>query len=339
MENDKNYSYLLNEIEKGKIKNLYLFYEKESYLKQEAIEKIISILIPPGLKSFNLDILRGKEADSEKIINTVSTFPFGAEKRVVVVYEMDKLPQAEKDALLKFLSHFSSKKKNALAHCCLILATEKQDFRLKFYKELKEIGEAIEFRPLYDNQIPSWIERRARIYKKKIAPEGAQILQEIAGNSLPTLDNEIRKLITYVGEREIIKKEDVEVVAGASLTNNVFQLNEAVGERDLKKAISILNNLFLSGEKPGGIIFWLTEHFIRLFKVKTLDGNRGEIASILKTTYPKIISKYLAQAENFEIEQLKKGLVKIYQADLEVKSSSLPNKTILELLVYNLCNL
>jgi len=339
MEEKQNYNQLLSEIEKGEIKNLYFFYDKENYLKEEAIEKIISTLIPPGLKSFNLDVLSAKESDAEKIINTVSTFPFGAEKRVVVVYEIDKLSADDKEVFLRFLTNFLKSSKKPLAHCCLILVTDKQDFRLKFYKELKNLTDAYEFKPLWENQIPNWIDKRVRAYKKKIEPEGIDILLETAGTSLPALDNEIKKLVTYVGESGIIKKEDVEVIVGASKINNTFQLNDAVGEKDLKKSLSILNNLILYGEKPGGIIFWLTEHFIRLLKIKSLNGNQSKISAILKTDSQKIISKYLKQTKNFEKEQLEKGLLEIYKADVEIKTSFLPNKTILELLVYNLCNL
>jgi DNA polymerase-3 subunit delta len=99
----------------------------------------------------------------------------------------------------------------------------------------------------------------------------------------------------------------------------------------------VLNELLLSGEKPGGMIFWLTNHLERLaFTKEFRPGSGRSLASFLRLP-PYLASKYQRQAPNFTVEALEKGLQLLYQADVELKSNLMPDKTLMELLVYNLC--
>ena len=128
-------------------------------------------------------------------------------------------------------------------------------------------------------------------------------------------------------------------MVGQSKSYNIFQLNDAIGERECKKALEILKELFLLGEKPGTVIYRLGEHFERFIKVKSLASQKGaSLASILKV-HPYFVQKYQQQAQNFSTEELEKGLVMLYQTDVGLKSSLMPDEILMEVLVYQLCHL
>jgi DNA polymerase-3 subunit delta len=323
---------LLNKIKSGKIEPLYHFTGEEDFLKEEIWRKISSILIPEDLKSFNLDLLHGSETSAVEIINKASTSPINSERRLVVVFDIHKLSPFYKDVLLSYLPklpHFT----------CLILISPKLTSKAKFYSALDRFATTVDFPRLYDKQIPRWIEAKVREYGKKIERGALQILHNYVGNNLSDLANEIEKLVRYTGERESIDSSDVESVVGLSKTHNIFQLNDAIGERDCKRALEILKNLFLIGEKPGTVIYRLTEHFERLIKVKGfLPQKAASLSSILKV-HSYFVQKYPGQAENFSQDELEKGLVLLYQTDVGLKSSLMPDKILMELLVYNLCHL
>lgn len=326
------YFELLNRIKSGKIDTLYHFTGEEDFLKEEAWRKISSILIPEDLKSFNLNLLYGSETNAVEIINKASTSPINSEKRLVVVFDVHKLSPFYKDVLLSYLPKLPD-------FTCLILLSPKLTSKAKFYSTLDKLATTVDFRGLYDNQIPTWIEAKVKEYRKKIEREALQILHNYVGNNLSDLANEIEKLVRYVGERESINSSAVESVVGFSRTYNIYQLNDAIGERDCKKALEILKNLFSIGEKPGTVIYRLTEHLERLIKVKSFLPQKGaSLASILKV-HPYFVQKYPGQAENFSQEELEKGLVLLYQTDVGLKSSLMPDKILMELLVYNLCHL
>ncbi len=327
-----NFLELSNRIESGRTDHLYHFTGEEDFLKEDAWRKVCSILVPEDLKSFNLSLLHGSETSAVEIINEASTPPINSEKRVVVVLDVHKLSPFYKDILLSYLPklpHFT----------CLILISPKLTSRAKFYSALDKLATVVDFPRLYDNQVPAWIEAKVREYGKQMERGALRTLHDHVGNNLSDLANEIEKLVRYVGDRKSINSLDVESVVGLSKTYNIFQLNDAIGQRDCSKALEILRNLFLMGEKPGTLIYRLTEHFERLIKVKGLAPRKGVSLSAVLKVHPYFVQKYPTQAGNFRQDQLESGLILLYQTDVGLKSSLMPDKILMELLVYNLCHL
>ena len=315
-----------------KVKSLYHFTGEEDFLKEEALKRIVSILVPVDLKSFNLDLLYGAEISADQIINCASTSPVNAKRRVVVVFDLHKLSTFSKDVLLSFLPKLPDS-------VCLILLSPKITSTTKFYKALEKSATTVQFSRLWESQISDWITKRISGQGKKIERNGIHILQDLVGNNLADLATEIDKLVIYVGERELITSSDVKSAVGLSRTHTIFQLLDAIGERDGRRSLEILRNLTLSGEKPGGIIFWLTEHLEKLIQTREFSSDSGRsLVSVLKTK-PFLLAKYKKQATNFSLEELEKGLHLLYQADVDLKSNLMPDRMLLELLVYNLCHL
>jgi len=329
------YFELLNRIKSGKIDPLYHFTGEEDFLKEEAWRKISTVLVPEDLKIFNLDLLHGSETSAVEIISKVSTAPINSEKRLVVVFDLHKLSPFYKDVLLSYLPKLPD-------FTCLILTSPKLDDKAKktkFYSTLNKLATTVDFPRLYDDKIPTWIEAKVREYGKKIEGKAVQVLHQYVGNNLSDLAHEIEKLVRYVGDRESINSSDVDLVVGLSKTHNIFQLNDAIGERDCEKGLEILKNLFLLGEKPGTVIYRLAEHLERLIKTKNFVPRKGASLSSILKVHPYYAQKYPSQAGNFSQEELEKGLVLLYQTDVDLKSSRMPDKIVMELLVYNLCHL
>jgi len=326
------YAEFINQIEKGKIASLYHFSGEEDFLKREATGRLIDLLIEKELRSFNLDFIQARETKAEEIINLCATLPFGSKKRMVIVYEVQRLPSKEKDELLKYLPHIPESS-------CLVLFSNKVDRRLKFYQGLKKVATEIEFSPLSDKEVSDWIKERVKKYKKKIEPEGIELLQEGVGNNLYELANELEKLAIYVREEELIDLKDIETVVGYTKTENIYQLNQAIGEKNLSQALKILKDLSLSRGKETSIIFKLGEHLLRLYQITASPDKNIYNLSHLLGIYPGSVTEYQSQAKNFSPKQLEKGLSLLYQADSDLKSGKMPQKLLLELLIYQLCRL
>lgn len=326
------YSEFLNQIEKGKLSTVYHFTGEEDFLKREALEKLISLLIEPSLKSFNLDFLQARGVKAEEIINLCATLPFGSKKRMVVVYESQKLHPVQKDELLKYLPQVPQT-------TCLVLLSNAVDHRLKFYQSLKKLAAEVEFSVLGPEEISDWIKGRVKAYGKKITPDGIAFLLEAVGNNLYELANELEKLSLYVKDRELINLEDAETVVGYTKAENISQLAQAIVEKNLGLALKILKDLSLSKERETSINYKLGDYFLKMYQVKaSQDQNIYNLAHTLKI-YSNYIVEYQNQAKNFGLDQLEKGLALLYQADSDLKSGKMPEKFLLELLVYELCRL
>src|SRR5258707_279654 len=168
-------------IERGEFSPIYLFYGEEDLLIEETLQLLIESAVDERSRTFNLDVLYGSETDSSRIAALALSYPMMAERRVVVVREFDKL--SNKDTLLSYILKPS-------VTTSLVLIASKPDFRLKFYKAAKEQGTAIEFKPLYESNIPQWINKRVERLGKSISPEGCQLMLSYVGRSLREIQNE-----------------------------------------------------------------------------------------------------------------------------------------------------
>jgi DNA polymerase-3 subunit delta len=314
------------------LERLYYFTGDEDFLKQEAVKSLVSAVVLPELRSFNLDQLYGSETSADEIIDRASTVPVNAERRLVVVYDLQKLSPFSKDMLLAFLPKLPDS-------TCLILLSPKMSKSGKFYDQLEALAATVKFDRLFENRVPMWVSDRVRERGRRIDRDAVTALVDAAGTDLGDLASEIEKLIIYVGDRETITAKDVQAAAGLSRSHNVFQLIDFMGERNCSRALLALNELLLSGERPGGLVFWLTNHLERLiFSKEFKPGSGRSLASFLRLP-PYLASKYQRQAANFTIEALEQGLQLLYRTDVELKSNLMPDKTLMELLIYQLCHL
>ncbi len=311
---------------------VYHFTGEEDFLKEEAWRKIATLLVPDELRSFNLDLMYGNETSADQLVNKVFLSPVNAKKRVVVLFDLNRLSEFTKDMLLKILPQIPDS-------VCLILLSPETPAKSKFYSALGKYATTVKFPRLWDNQVPVWITNRVKEKGKKIDGGASRILHELVGNELGDLSMSIDKLITYIGDNDTITVKDVEATVDMSRTNTVFNLIDSIGEKNCKTSLEILESMILEGEKPGGMIFWLTIHFERLIQTKEfLANSSGPLASFLRVK-PFLASKYQKQVQNFTMEELEKGIMLLYQTDVELKSNRMPDKMIMELLVYNLCHL
>jgi len=326
---DEKRALVLADLQKKKFAPVYLFYGDELFNIDEKVDYIINNLVEPANRDFNLDILYGDEADGAKIVNIAMSYPMMCEKRVVIVRDIHQLKTASLGLLVKYAA-------KPVATTCLVMTTasmEKQDI-----KKLEKLCAAVEFKQLYDNQIPDWIQKRLATKNITITPDAIRLLQGSAGNSLQNLSTELDKLLLNLGQRTRIEVNDVEAIIGASKQYTIFELCDAVAAKQLQPSLLILNNLLQLGETPGLIITMLNRHFTRLLLVKELVEQRlGEdkIAVAIKA-HPFFVKGYLRQAKLYNIAQLKQSFVLLLETDELLKSSSQKDKLLLELLIVKL---
>ena len=328
------YQEFLKSLEKKQIASLYHFTGEENFLKDEAIKKLIEILIPKGQESFNLNIVYASQTKLDQILNLTQTFPIGSEKRLVVVYEVEKLSPNEKEFLLEHLNSVPNS-------TCLVLVSGKLDKRTKFSQTIREkIKNSVEFNPLKEEQLLLWISNRVKTFQKSMDKEAVELLESWVGNSLFDLASQIQKLVLYVGDKKNISKSDVENVVGVTKTHKSWDLGHKVGEKDVAGALEILKSLILYGESPLAILFWLTDHWIKLLKAKHFDPKKTEVPlTSYLGTWPELAEKINKQKVNFTEEKLEQGLYLLHKADVDIKTSRMPPPLVLELLIYRLCNL
>jgi len=312
---------------------LYLFIGKEDFLVDECVRQITDLLVPAEMRGFNLDVMYGSKSEAKDVIAHASSYPMMGERRVVVVKEFEKLiiGDTAKEIVANYLQHI-------LPSTCLVLISAEPDFRKRPFTELKKTAKVIACDQLYDNQVPAWIAARVRQKKREASPDACRMLQAYVGNSLRSLDNEIDKLLIYIGDRKEITGEDIASVVGASKGFTVFDLQNCIGKLDAQGALTVLAKMVEAGESAQLIIVMLTRFFSTLLKIAELKQRRipdSQLATELRIS-PYFLKQYLEFYSNFTSTHIENAFRALLSADAELKSSSGDPRIVLDLLVYSL---
>ncbi len=330
--NNISFAQAINQIKQGSLAPVYLIYGEEKYLHDELIDRIIDISLDSATKDFNFDLFYASETSVDRIINVARSFPMMAERRVVVVKDIQQLKTTE----LKYLADYVSRPSKS---SCLILALPERKKTGKWFGLLFNNALTIDCRKLYDNEIPGWVEGYLQSRKLEIEKEAVQLLQAQVGNSLLDLVNELEKVQINIHPRTKITLEDVQNVTSISKQFNIFELCNAVGEKNFPRAIAILIKLLEQGESPTGMIIQLMRHLVSLMKInENIRKGKRSINELMKVTGLSyyFVNDMMKQSKNFTIEQYRNSFSYLAEADLHLKTGYQTPGLVMELLLYRL---
>lgn len=318
-------------ISRGEISPLYYFYGDEPYLMERGIHRLLERLVDPSSRDFNLNVYYGPECKGEEIADTAQTLPMFAEWRVVLVKRSESLSAAALDQLLPCIQ-------NPSPSSCLIFQGEKIDQRKKFFTELKKHGVLVECKRPYENQLGGFIRSEAAMYAKKITSEASEMLVHLVGNNLQELASQLEKVALYAGERGTVELTDVRNIVSDTKVDNVFELSNSLGNRDLPAAMRRLQTILRDGEAPLMLLAMITRHFRQIWQVRELMDAKVSEQEIGKKTgiNPYFLKGVLKQARNFNPTECRTLFELLLESDLSMKSGGRPAMVIGEL-VMNIC--
>ncbi len=308
----------------GRLAPVYLLYGSESLLLEEALHRVIDAAIPEEARAFNLEFLSGADADIREILARASAFPMSAACRTVVVREVDRFGEKALELLAHYLEHPSPT-------TVLLLTGIKPDFRRKAFAALRKRGVAYSFEELREYQVPGWIEQRVGKRGGSIDGDTARLLAAYVGSSLRDIDNELDKLFLYIGDRTAITRDDVAAVVGISREYNVFELQNAIGRRDARKAVEILERMLEANEPVPLILSSLVNYFAKLWLIgdQTRRGAKpAEIAALARIPF-FYLKEYLQTLERYTQEEIEGSFHLIALADQQFKTSGADVKSVL----------
>jgi len=320
------------EIREGGVGPLYYIYGEEPYLVERGVKLLLARAVSPEFREFNLNVYYGAEAKGTEIVEAAQTLPMFAERRVVVVKKSGALSAAALDIMAGYVQDPSPS-------TCLIFQGEKIDQRKKFFLDVKKNGQLVEYKRLFENQLGVFIRNEAAAYGKKLEPAAVEMLVHFIGNNLQELAAQIEKVATYAGERSTIKVDDIRQVASDTKVDSVFDLANALGEKNLGKALRSLHTILRDGEAPLMLLAMMTRHFRQLRLVRELLEKKMSSPEISKAAgiHPYFISGVIAQAKNYRLPDFKIIFERLYATDLALKTSGGRANDLMERLAMDIC--
>lgn len=330
---------LKDEIKNGKIRNLYLFYGQEEYLKKYYLETIEKKVLNEELKTLNRIVLEGK-IDIKRITEACETMPVFSDKKLVIVKNSGLFKSKKKsdDAHGKGKSgndDLSIYLQNVPDYTCLVFVEEEIDKRMKAADTVKNKGLIAEFDFQKPAELVKWVVKVFKSYKKDIDAAAASQLVEYSEQAMNEILNEINKVVLYMGDRSKVAADDIEKVCTKSIKSRIFDLTDAIAEKNGLKALKLLDDMVNLKEPLPRILFMITRQFRHILEIKLLTGqglSANEAAARLGIT-PYAAGKNLKQAGNFTVGKLKEAVERSLEFDVAIKTGRLNDRIAAELLI------
>ncbi len=261
---------ILADWDKKKYKPVYWLEGEEPYYIDQLTHFAEHNILSESEASFNLSIFYGKDADWASVVNACKRYPMFGETQVVLLKEAQQMRDIDK------LENYID---NPLNSTIFIVAykEKKLDARTKFAKLVKQKGELVSTKKLYENQITPWTEEMIKRHGLTITHKALFLIIDNVGNDLSRLQNEIEKLKINLEGRTNITEDDIEKYIGISKDFNPFELQDAIANRNMNKTLRIIQ-YFKANPKAGPIQLLLPtlySFFSKLYVVVT-SGNTSE---------------------------------------------------------------
>ncbi|OCX52892.1 DNA polymerase III subunit delta [Mucilaginibacter sp. PPCGB 2223] len=234
---------ILKDLRNRKFKPLYLLHGEEPYFIDLLGNYIEHNLLSEAERGFNQTVVYGKDTDMMTVLNAAKRYPMMSDYQVVLVKEAQDMKWGKEDDDKKSIDPVLSYLENPLPSTVLVFCYKygKFDKRKKSYKAIDKNGLVFESTALYDNKVPGWIEDFVQEKGYKISPQAAALLGEYLGNDLSKIANELEKLMLNIAKGQEITPKEIQDNIGISKEYNVFELQTALGKRDVVKVNRIIN--------------------------------------------------------------------------------------------------
>ncbi|MDA7026876.1 DNA polymerase III subunit delta [Bacillus sp. CLL-7-23] len=326
---------------KGDIHPVYCLYGKETFLLQETVHRIRQAVVDEETKDFNLSVFDLEEDSLELAVEDAETFPFMGERRLVIVKNPSFLTAEKKkekhEHNLEVLEAYITQPA-PYSVFVLLAPYEKLDERKKLTKLLKKHAYMVEAKELNGKETADFIKSLAKSEGKQIETEAAEELVILCNASLSAIDQEIKKLSTYIGERELIALDDVKKLVARGLEQNIFELINRIVNRNRTEALQIFYDLLKQNEEPIKMMALIVNQFRLILQTKYFSQQgygQKQIASNLKV-HPFRIKLAIDQAKLFSEEELKNIIEQLAVMDYEMKTGKKDKQLLLELFLLKL---
>ncbi len=315
----------LNEdLKTGQLKQIYLLFGEEGYLKRQYKNRLTSAMLPEG-DTMNYACYEGKGIDLREVIDLAETMPFFADRRLIVLENTGffKSGGTELADYMKTLPETTS----------FLFVENEVDKRSKLYKTVKAKGRAVELGFQDEATLKRWVAGLVKKEKKQITEQTVVYFLNKTGTDMENITKELEKLYCYALERDAITKADVDAVCVTQISNHIFDMVDAVSQKKQQRALELYYELLALKEPPMRILFLMIRQYRILHQVKGLlkaGYGRKEIASHAGL-HPFVAGKYMDLAKRFPTGELRAVLEEGAELEQSVKTGKLADHLAVEL--------
>lgn len=314
------------DIKQGNFKQIYLLYGEERYLKRQYKERLRKALCGDD-DTMNTHFYEGKDISIGEIIDLAETLPFLAERRVIFLTDSGLFKSGGE----KMAEYLASPNETTY----FVFTESEIDKRSKLFKTVSSRGYAAEFAIQDENTLKRWVAGVLAKDNKKISEGTVQLLLSKTGTDMDNIQSELEKLICYCMERDVVTSEDVEAICTTRISNHIFDMINAIADRQQKRALELYYDLLALKEPPMRILFLIARQCNMLLQTKELKARGYDNRTISSKigVPPFIAGKYLTQASRFKTSLLRNAVQQCVETEAAVKSGKMNDRMSVEILI------
>ncbi len=328
---------VIKQLKSGNPKPIYFLHGEEPFYIDQIVKAATTSVLDESERDFNQTVVYAKDTPPIDVLDSATRLPMMSERTLVVVREAQEYKKASQWEV--FEKYFESPSPTTV----LIFAHKykKFDKRSRIYKILKKDAVLFESDSVKDYQLGKWIGDYIKTKDYQITDKATALLAEFLGNDLSRISNELEKLFLLVAPGEQINEKHIEKNIGISKDYNVFELVNAVLEKNPVKANKIVRYF---GQNPKAthitiVLANLHTLFSRLFKAHFAGtDDPRKLASILKI-HPYPAKELLLNKRKHPARTISKNFSLLREYDLLAKgvnNSSTPENELLKELIFKL---
>lgn len=331
---------IIEELNRGSFKPVYLLYGEEEYLIEKTIQTMKKQMLHPDWSEFNFTTIDLAKTPIETAIEEANNFPFGEGRRLIIgknamlftaVTQKSSVEHRVEDLLayLEEPADFSS--------LVLVVPQKKLDERKKIVKEVLKKSRVVVAETLSPDEWEQWIIKTVKEKGIKIDREGLQSLLRYLPKNLLMAQQEIDKLALYSlnDTGEVLKIHDILKIISRTIEGDIFVLIERIANREFSAAYEILQELMKQNEEPIKILALLARQFRMILQCKMMSKegySQKQIATHLKL-HPYPIKIATEQGKRFKEDQLIEIINQVAELDYHIKSGQRDKQLGLEMLL------
>ncbi len=325
---------IISDIHKKKYAPIYFLMGEEPYFIDVISDTLEEEVLDETEKAFNQIVVYGRDVDIDTVADHAKSFSMMGGYMVVIVKEAQDLKNIED--FEKYL--------DTIPPTTLLVFDykyKKLDKRRAMAKKIEKMGGVLfESKKLYENNIPGWIQNYLSGKGYSITPKATQMLTDFLGNDLHKVRNELDKLIVALPKQRKIDDADVERNIGISKDFNVFELQNALGRRDVVKAMQIVQHFGESKDNPLFLTaISLYGYFTKVLKAHySADQSPNGLAAAIGVS-PYFVRDYQVAVRNFSVADCVRCISVLREFDLKSKgynTGDAPEKDLYREMIFKL---
>lgn len=320
---------------------IYLFYGEDDLSRDEYLTGLLARAADP-MGDLNQSRLAGDRLTFDELRQACDALPFLSDRRILIVDGLlsrlvKRGPKSFTEALRDYLPRMPD-------YARLFLLEGTIDRRSAIWKLLNRESGAPqpkvflkEFPLPPERALPEWLQQRARQHGGRMERDAARELAAFVGGNVRLLDQEVRKLVTYAGDRPV-SGADVSLLVPYVQEASVWEVVDAIGARQARQALNAAQQIL--ADDPGKAIYlhvMITRQIRLLLQVaelQRLGHNASQVQQTLKMS-PFVHKKIARQSGNFTVERLEAAFDRLLESDVALKLGGDPRLT-LDLLIVDL---